>query len=205
MAALAGGADTPLSGWQHEPVVARVRSKLDRLRAALRERGEQAPDPPLVPEADLLGFEMRHGITLPAEYRAFLLRVGNEELGTGTGLIPLQVAADIPNLRLPFPYSPTVIQQLLQELLSGWPGPITDEDEEVEMSDLGCLCIVEYGGSNESYLLGVNGAARGQVWTSGDWYSPLPDDQGELHNFLSWYEEWLDKSAYDEFGIRGGG
>jgi len=105
----------------------------------------------------------------------------------------------------PSPNSPQIIQQLFQYCLN--PAPDRDqfpsEDDEdaqqIEFTSEGCLRVVDIGTSNESLLLGVNGACRGQLWIMGDWYNPLPDRKGNMHNFLSWYEDWLDDETEEYF------
>src|SRR5215218_8987498 len=55
-----------LGGWEYSEDV-------ERIVRSPKGKALEAP----VWEDDLLQFEKRHGITLPGEYRAFLLRVGN--------------------------------------------------------------------------------------------------------------------------------
>jgi uncharacterized protein (TIGR02996 family) len=196
LSALAAAVEVPLGGWRYEPVIARLRTKIGRVRQALASWGREPPAPATGAETDLLAFETRHGILLLAEYRAFLLRIGNERLGTGSGLLPLPLDGEVPSLRTPFPNSPAVIQRLAfewtyAEAHEGQLPPADLDPVEVRHSTEGCLRLVQWGNSNESYWLGVNGPARGQVWVDGDWYNPLTNSRGDIHNFLSWYEEWL--------------
>src|SRR5947209_1602571 len=63
---------------------------------------------PVLSEEELVAFERKHRITLPEEYRTFLLEVGNGGLGPGDGLSALDEAArrsPSPDLDKAFPFS----------------------------------------------------------------------------------------------------
>ncbi|WP_270415958.1 SMI1/KNR4 family protein, partial [Bacteroides ovatus] len=67
---------------------------------------------PCLSEEDIKGFEHKHCITLPDDYRTFISEIGNGGFGPGYGLLPLDKAIvdfklkDKPNISLneKFPY-----------------------------------------------------------------------------------------------------
>ena len=73
--------------------LSRILSKLDDVRRrGLKCFGSQAHafrlNPPIA-EAEVHRFEHRHGISLPDDYRAFLIQAGNGGAGPYYGLLPL--------------------------------------------------------------------------------------------------------------------
>ncbi|WP_412539292.1 SMI1/KNR4 family protein [Longispora sp. K20-0274] len=148
---------------------------------------------PPVPEAEVAAFEERHGVTLPAEYRAFVTRVGHggpgPQGGAGPfyGLLPLDRWAEALELEptdtvlaTPFPVDPDFAY------LDWWSEVGLGVDDEPFP---GAIALGHEGCGHLSVLV-VTGAARGRVsstyWDgAGPQLSPAPD-------FLSWYENWLD-------------
>jgi hypothetical protein len=63
---------------------------------------------PCLTESEARAFEQRYGVTLPEEYRAFLLRAGNGGAGPGYGLFPLPeaiISDEEGYLARPFPHT----------------------------------------------------------------------------------------------------
>lgn len=199
-----------LGGWEFAEDVDRVTRKLDALRAAdptfaLYGAGGNSGgghryrlDPPLS-EPDLLRFEAALGFTLPAEYRAFVLRIGNGPAGPFNGLMPLDPTrgTESDSFRQPFPFTradgehgETAFREGLSDECLHFP-----EDEDAGgyfyLSDAGC--------GTYSFLV-LNGDARGTVWGSGGMGELLIDraDDGRPHDFLTWYESWLDHGLRPE-------
>src|SRR5260221_8063999 len=95
------------------PDIARVLDKLERLRDADQElslygahQHRYRLGPPLA-DGDLRRFERQHRMSLPVEYRAFLLQAGNGGAGPYAGLFPLEAALINAGEGLParpFPY-----------------------------------------------------------------------------------------------------
>jgi hypothetical protein len=150
-------------------------------------------DPPL-PDREVDDFEQRHGIELPAEYRAFVTRVGHggpgQYGGTGPfyGLLPLDCWAEAliedgrdGILATPFPTRPGV------EYGDDWPSEqgLADDDElfpgAIALAHLGC---------GDMAILVVTGEGRGRVaYTAWASRAPLYTDDVD---FVAWYERWLD-------------
>ncbi|HEX5541068.1 MAG TPA: SMI1/KNR4 family protein [Micromonospora sp.] len=149
--------------------------------------------PPL-PEAEVASFEHRHSVVLPADYRAFITRIGHG--GTGSdgngagpyyGLLPLdqwdaalEQGSSETVLATPFPADPDHKYQ------DWWAEAGLDDDQEVFP---GAIALADEGCGVLSLLV-VTGTARGRVastyWgETGPIFSPAP-------GFLSWYEQWLD-------------
>src|SRR5260221_13984114 len=81
------------------PDIARVLDKLERLRDADQElslygahQHRYRLGPPLA-DGDLRRFERQHRMSLPVEYRAFLLQAGNGGGGADAGALALGAAA----------------------------------------------------------------------------------------------------------------
>jgi uncharacterized protein (TIGR02996 family) len=201
---LAASAPRALGGWEYAEDLDRVRAKIDRLRAADPDMSisgarwgtsghEYQMNPPLA-ECDLLDFELRHGLTLPGEYRAFLLRVGNGRVGPSYGLFPLEPAAERPELRKPFGVTPAETDTIAAAARTAretksWKAVPKFRREWWRR---GYLRLANNGCGNYSVLV-VNGPMRGEVWTEGDRFVPHRDRAGFPQGFLAWYEEWLDR------------
>ena len=206
MADLAAGAAAPLGGWDEEPTVSRIADKVARLRLAEARRvmfggrrdgrlGHAYQIGPPIPEPALIGFEIRHGVCLPGEYRAFLLRVGNGGMGPGhDGVRPLDPAADYGELRQTFPRTNREAAELSVAFrravqtrdYAGLPHQDLDDCETgtIFLSDLGCgaySCLV------------VRGEQRGWLWAAGGLCFPKAGADGRPVGFFDWYEGWLDR------------
>lgn len=172
--------------------IARIKEKLVQVRNRGCECfGSQKHkfrlNPPLS-EDEVLRFEREHGVTLPADYREFLLTVGNGGAGPYYGILPLEkwndaMMEDIPR----FLSRPSILRPEMEQM---------DEEHDplpcpLEERDQGTLALCEQGCMYYALLV-VMGPFRGRVvYVSPDnWYGIYfvrhPD-------FLSWYERWLDE------------
>jgi uncharacterized protein (TIGR02996 family) len=194
LTALCKKAKRPLGGWEYAADLARVRDKLAAVRKEdatfalfgaekTGDFGHRYELSPPLPEPDLLAFEKTIGYQLPADYRAFLLRFGNGQVGPYYGLLPLDLKQEVESLRRPFPFGREAIERWADEPLSF--DDVNYNDGNLMLSDAGC--------GTYAFLV-VNGESRGTMWGS-DGGGELVrdcDDAGEPHTFLSWYEAWLD-------------
>jgi hypothetical protein len=197
--------------------LAAVRADLAALRAADPERrifGADVHHHQLAAPwsaAQVGEFEARWGITLPAEYRAFVTTVGAAGAGPGYGLLP-----PTPVERDEFPRVVTRITTTSGEIYeSGTPRrpgfgarstparpfPLTGRFEPSFAYDLpsvaagatpydGCLKLSKEG-CGYAHLLVVCGPYKGQVW-----YDGMAAVRGAVLaptglGFLAWYERWL--------------
>jgi hypothetical protein len=145
-------------------------------------------NPPLDRRA-LRAFEQEHGVEIPADYRAFLLEVGNGGAGPYYGLFPLErwddASFDLGNDR-PADYlskpSPLEPEMAFDE---DWVKKLTRPYEERYG---GAIAIGTQGCSYETLLI-VSGEYRGSVC-----YVDLDDQPPRFRDsdFISWYERWLD-------------
>jgi len=150
------------------------------------------PLSPALWETDLLEFEKRHGITLPGEYRAFFLRVGNGWTDFDKKkLLRFDCTQDIPSLVRPFPYGATDVISLLHKLKVGLLAEVMDFTDlgGAPETDDGCFLINNFGRGNYAFLV-VRGELRGQVWLVGDLTGFHPwatDDFGRPTGFLEYF------------------
>jgi uncharacterized protein (TIGR02996 family) len=193
-----------LGGWEFNAELSRIRTKIDQLRSLDADRrvfGARWPDagheyllnpPPTEPE--LLDFELRHGNTLPAEYRAFLLRVGNGRVGPGYGLYALDLAADLPRLRMPFGPTPADADSIAAaaraaQETGNW---LAVPRFQHAWMQRGYLRLGHNGCSNYCAIV-VNGPRRGEMWNENLRFVPQLARDGRPEGFLAWYEDWLDR------------
>jgi hypothetical protein len=206
-----------------------IKQKLERLKSLDREHaifGSEAHKyilKPRLSEDAIAQFEQEHEVALPAEYRAFLLHIGNGGAGPYYGLRSLQDAlCDIRwvreafALKNPFPHTE---RWNLMDQYEGTLSPEEYHDVETEyFKDKyvnGSLAIC-HEGCGYMTLLVVSGEERGHIWRDSRvsdggiyairaWhanprrrYNPLfssSDDQERI-SFLDWYEHWLDASLH---------
>jgi SMI1/KNR4 family protein SUKH-1 len=211
------------------PDIARVLDKLERLRDADQElslygahQHRYRLGPPLA-DGDLRRFERQHRMSLPVEYRAFLLQAGNGGAGPYAGLLPLEAAlisADEGFLARPFPYrhwwngvSPPDWWELPNAHELDERSAPHEADYSANVRVQGTLRLA-HEGCGYYCILVVSGAERGHVWgdeRAGDGgIMPLPYRPGPYQiegssllpisgatarmTFLEWYEDWLDTS-----------
>ena len=162
--------------------------------------------PPMA-EAQVAMLEREYGISLPAEYRAFVTRVSEGGAGPAFGLTPLRSALELEGgggrLALAFPhteqYDPECDPVLDALLDRADRGEIDQEeaDRVWEALDAGTLALCEEG-CGYLHRLVVTGPARGQMWLdaccSTGGYIPL------RVGFLEWYERWLADVLAGEWG-----
>jgi hypothetical protein len=162
---------------------------IDEILVKIRERGLSLGAP--LSEAEVSGFEARHGITLPADFRLFITKVGNGGGGPPHyGLAKLGEVADdmsqdqkevwgnLPHVAKPFPFT------------THWVWETGDESEEgsEEQVEWGSIYLGNDGCGMYWYLI-VTGEKRGHVWQFAD-VGILPTVPERT--FFQWYTDWLD-------------
>jgi hypothetical protein len=174
-------------------------------------------NPPLT-EARVLEFEEAHGITLPSDFREFLIAVGNGGAGPFYGLFPLgqmddnfamrdwrENDATVGDLSQPFRF------QAAWNNLTGKPEDgFVDLDESdywrrmdafertywgAELMN-GAIPICHEGCALRIWLV-VTGPQRGFLWedqrSEFGGVQPVRLADGSPAKFISWYEEWLNR------------
>jgi uncharacterized protein (TIGR02996 family) len=187
-----------LTAWERRFALARIKDKVRRAPTSHWLYDKSATHNgrlnPVLSEDDVAAFEREHRVTLPEEYRTFLLEVGNGGLGPGDGLSPLPV---------PLAGTPTgTVEGDLDKPFSltfrSWDG------EERFESESGVLYLATPDDPWGSAYLIVTGEDRGLVWgfghIHGGWCPQAPtysDDHAATvdclpRSFFRWYEDWLD-------------
>lgn len=160
---------------------------------------------------EITGFEQKWKITLPEEYRAFLLHIGSGGAGPYYGLEKPEDGVyavigyddELNAISDPFPY------------VEAWNWEVDwydDSKEEEEWDALdhdyldpvrsaGLLRISDFG-CGISMNLVLNGPCSGEIWTDdrANRSGIYPDHyfgNTERLRFLDWYELWLDRSIHE--------
>ena len=165
---------------------------------------------PVLAEPELISFEQRHGMRLPAEYRGFLTNVGNGGAGPYYGLFPLRMMDDnsgyaaweeggdfVGILREPFPHT------------DAWNIDFDPNnygsDKEFNAAETanwsptlvnGATPICHRGCALRDWLV-VTGPLAGHVWYDRrtEWGGLEPVlINGRRASFLDWYRQWLDQA-----------
>ncbi|MEM8534365.1 MAG: SMI1/KNR4 family protein [Chloroflexota bacterium] len=130
---------------------------------------------PTITQSEVQTFEHKHHITLPADYRQFILQVGNGGAGPFYGLASLRWAALDSTLHKPFPFITTTNTDS-QGIYNGAP----DEYPGVlELCHLGCGIY---------YYLVVNGPTYGTMWEGREDFYPTGQ------SFGTWYRQWAEST-----------
>jgi len=135
---------------------------------------------------DLAAFEAEFTVELPADYRDFLLRVGNGGAGPNYGLYSLDGAVtDAPGHKsrdfLAAPFRLTTAFN-----------PYSEDASHEDLFGDQWICgsvILSHQGCGYFDRLVITGPQRGQVWTDG-----RVGDQGIFPlqcDFYEWYDHWL--------------
>jgi hypothetical protein len=176
--------------------------------------------PPLA-EAEVAKFEAEYRIDLPADYRLFLLEIGNGGAGPGYDLLELNsMIREKDDLARPFPFTTTITTDACDHLLQ-----MHDDWDEAEAFLSAGHIMVGYSGCQCWDILIITGDQRGYMWyMDGLFHSPIKiangvicchlydEDDGRVPDdavpvtFSQWYEAWLDESiatAYAHWRKRG--
>lgn len=135
-------------------------------------------------QSDVDAFERLHGVSLPEEYREFLLRVGNGGSGPPSygllslGVLPRDYDSPFPDLSQPFPFTKTWV----------WEGGDESKEGPIEAAYRGAV-VLGSDGCGQYWVLITSGPERGKVWMRTDvGIQPLEPTM----TLLEWYEAWLD-------------
>lgn len=197
----------------------RIKADLEHLRTSQPYAfGAEAHDclvnPPLT-ESEVQAFEKKHNVTLPKDYRQFLLVVGNGGVGPEYGLFKLGEMDDgfthsqwhenngfIGTLAQPFPHI-TAWNDLTGELEES---DFEDEADEAQHEAFeerywnpvnvnGAVPICHLGCALRLWLI-ITGPEAGNVWYDGrvdrEGLRPLVDARSNRVSFYRWYRNWLD-------------
>jgi hypothetical protein len=173
--------------------------------------GMAAPEP--MEETILQGIEQEFEVSLPEEYRSFLLKFGDGRVGPGT-MRTVREGLSCASKRT-FPLSSPVLgsgafsyQELSSEQQQGELEALFRAWDAIPKED-GVARLCDYGGGIYGVLV-LNGPYRGRVWmlqADTGYYGPFggseplhdesvtiswnPSDHPRDYSFLEWYESWL--------------
>ena len=195
----------------------RIKDVLARLQGAQsRVFGAEAHDfrsNPTLPEADVSAFERTHNITLPPDFRQFLIGVGNGGAGPFYGIFPLGEMDDNFNLRpwkegdgsVGVPSEPFPLEEEWNDLSTMPPDDLANRDESEYERQLdiywrsslvnGAIPICHEGCALRIWLV-VTGTQAGYLWedrrSEYAGLRPVRLADGSPATFTGWYGEWLD-------------
>ena len=175
-----------------------------------------------ITEKELDKLEKKFDISLPEDYRFFVLNIGNGGAGPSYGLYSIQGALTgiCPT------YSRYRGNKVGKEITRNFIRP--DEIDDDEYEEDGMLILCQHGCANDDFLI-VNGSERGFVWEYIEWvghHVPLLKEMPDLSHtyrlpeserdradkewiisllkstkeekmtFIDWYSDWLDKPPH---------
>jgi hypothetical protein len=164
--------------------------RLTTIKRKIREKHIELASP--LDDEDVASFEEEHGITLPEDYRRFLVEIGNGG-SKGPPLYGLKGLGEMPNdhhreaeeqlagIKEPFPLTEAWIWENEDDL--------SEEQEAViaRIGDSGTLVLGTDGCGMYLHLV-ITGPERGQIWmVCGEGATPLDPRR----DFLGWFEDWL--------------
>jgi hypothetical protein len=152
-------------------------------------------------EDRIRGFENRHHVTLPEEYRYFLRWVGAAGAGPGYGLYEPGTWDDEPRnwentrrvgaLARPFPHTArwNLPRERLAALTAGLDDDLAEQEYWAPEITCGAMPIASLGGGTQALLV-VSGPQRGKIWIDDRVHENglAPDDDLD---FDGWYSAWL--------------
>jgi hypothetical protein len=153
--------------------------------------------------------EKENNIELPADYRDFILHLGNGGAGPYYGIFPLEKSVSSVHRHLltqPFLYTSWWNGIIPPDWWNYEPSLVQREQDYFDDYHLQGTFRVAHEGSGYYQLLVLTGSERGHIW--GDYRAsdggimPIVQFENNDHlstnrlDFISWYESWLD------FGLR---
>ena len=170
-----------------------MNERLSMIRDGLLKKGCKLND--CVSERDILDFEEKHNINLPAEYREYLMNISNggdgpPEYGicalggTASDMTDEQKVywSNLENVDKPFPFTKPWV----------WEGDEESDEGEFEDTENGSIYIGNDGCGMYWHLI-VTGPERGNMWLlTGEGIGPT---EPKL-NYLEWIEAWLNEKEY---------
>lgn len=164
----------------------RLDQSFEQVGAAAHRYALNAP----LTEREVSAFESLHGISLPEEYRRFVIEIGDGGAGPMYGLYRLD-RSDLPEfadddravgfLAESFPHSKAWNPALAD--------PSYDEDDYFDPRHIAGSFTLGHAGCGYLVRLVLTGEQRGTVWEDG-----RPSDMGVYPiaaGFASWYLRWL--------------
>jgi len=191
----------------------RIKQKLDHLRQVDTRRtifgaeSHQYLLNPCLSEWQIRSFEQSYAIHLPDDYRSFLQAIGNGGAGPYYGIIPLEQSLR-DWCREEDPLYPSKEFPLHTSLELYTLGSGADFDRYmISYYTQGTIDICDYGCAIY-FMLVVNGSEKGSIWVddraSDGGIFALTQRIGQHRHvdFLTWYENWLDKSIQAVQGVK---
>ena len=182
--------------------------KLDRWKKVFGAKRHKYKLNKVKTESELKEFEEKYAITLPKDYRMYLLLVGNGGAGPYYGLETLEdsLYVDLDYKRENEFLNPSLPFEITEAWNMDYKGDPDNEDEyekfeEVYFDDKwtnGLIRICNFG-CGVSMNLVVNGPEYGNIWvddrgSDGGIYPDPYFEQTGRTTFLEWYNLWLKKS-----------
>lgn len=171
---------------------ARLAAIADKLARAGADGAALRLDPPMT-EPEVAAFEAARGITLPADYRAFVTTLGRGGPGPYHGLRPPSGWRDFADMWLDAAPDDWLARPCP---LAPGPNPLPEWPEDDDISPEAAAMyqgIMALGTRGCSYAMGlvITGAARGRVVYLDAAHDEPPYVVRDA-DFVAWYDRWLD-------------
>lgn len=195
--------------WKKETQADRIKAKLEKAKrkdTGLAVFGASSHNYKMngkLTRKQLEDWQMAHRITLPGAYAQFLTEVGNGGAGPFYGLYPIEEATSYTESQA-LTAACVLSPGMANEEWNDWIEPLI-RDEDISDSEYeaarnrvlgGMLCIGTQGCDYDMYLV-LEGAHKGRVVYTSDFYPDHPFFFVYEDNMLDWYERWLDEVILD--------
>lgn len=165
-----------------------IKTRLENIRQAYRAKGLRLG--PAATESDVVAFEKMYQISLPDEYRRFVLEVGNGGDGPPHyGMFPVEDSDHDELGRVAADFAPHEDFPLTETWI--WEDKDYDEAHVNAVHAKGHIYLGT-DGCGMQHVLMTCGSERGHVWMiSGEGAQPIYFDEEKRYTFLGWLEAWL--------------
>ncbi len=146
----------------------------------------------MISESAIAEFEDQHSVTLPEDYRAFIIQVGNGGVGPWYGIFPFSCDGNHQLLNQPFPYNEA---WNVDGLYISERGDTPEEAAYFAEAHIQGTKRISHLGCGIYAILVFTGSERGNVWiddrVDANGVFPLRTEKRDRLTFTELFEAWL--------------